>query len=98
MSGMTPSQLGLMFGLWLLVVIVFYLVVMLPQRKRLKQHREFLASLRAGDKVITVGGIYGTIVALSTETVQLEVGGGAVLTLAKAALRRRQPAPGELTT
>jgi preprotein translocase subunit YajC len=44
-----------------LIFAVFYFLLIRPQQKRAKQHREMLGSLRRGDRVITAGGIYGTV-------------------------------------
>jgi preprotein translocase subunit YajC len=54
---------GSIEGLLPLVLIfgVFYFLLIRPQQKRAKQHRDMLSSLRRGDRVITGGGIYGTV-------------------------------------
>ena len=44
-----------------LIFVVFYFLLIRPQQKRAKQHREMLASIRRGDRVITGGGLYGTV-------------------------------------
>lgn len=45
----------------ILIFAVFYFVLIRPQQKRAKQHKEMLGSLRRGDRIITAGGIYGTV-------------------------------------
>ena len=45
----------------ILIFGVFYLLLIRPQQKKVKQHREMLNNLRRGDKIITSGGIIGTI-------------------------------------
>ena len=45
----------------ILIFVVFYFLLIRPQQKKMKQHREMLAALRRGDKVITGGGIVGTV-------------------------------------
>jgi preprotein translocase subunit YajC len=45
----------------ILIFIVFYFLLIRPQQKKIKQHRELLDGIRRGDKVITGGGIIGTI-------------------------------------
>ena len=45
----------------ILIFIVFYFLLIRPQQKKMKQHREMLAAVRRGDKVITGGGIIGTV-------------------------------------
>ena len=59
----------------ILVMIIFYFLLIRPQQKRAKQHREMLAALRRGDKVVTNGGITGTIVKVvdDLDTVEVEI-------------------------
>ncbi|ERT57823.1 preprotein translocase, YajC subunit [Megasphaera vaginalis (ex Srinivasan et al. 2021)] len=57
----------------LLMVVIFYFMLWRPQKKQQKRRQEMLDSLRNGAKVITAGGIYGTIVALHDEYVMLRV-------------------------
>ena len=45
----------------ILIFVVFYILLIRPQQKKVKQHREMLNNLRRGDKIITSGGIIGTI-------------------------------------
>ena len=45
----------------ILIFVVFYFLLIRPQQKKMKQHREMLAAVRRGDKVITCGGIIGTV-------------------------------------
>lgn len=56
------------------IFAVFYFLLIRPQRKQQQQHREMLANLKRGDKVITTGGIYGTIEGLTDTTLQLKIG------------------------
>lgn len=86
------TQLLALALIWVIIIIIFFAAVYFPQRKRLRAHSDFLASLRAGDKIVTAGGLYGTIMALHTETVELELAAGVVIRVAKAAIRRRQEA------
>ena len=57
----------------ILIMGIFYLLVIMPTRKRQKQLEEMLANLSTGDKVVTNGGLIGTIVALTDKTVTLRV-------------------------
>lgn len=72
-----------------LIVLAFFFLVVRPQRRQLTAHRALVASLEAGDDVITSGGIYGTIRALDGEIVQLEVGDGVVVRVARNAIAQR---------
>ena len=53
---------------------VFYFMLIRPQRKKDKQVKEMLANLKPGDRICTIGGIYGTITAVKDDTVELAVG------------------------
>jgi preprotein translocase YajC subunit len=59
----------------LLVFVIFYFLIILPQRKRQRALDAMLDNLKSGDKVVTSGGIYGTIVSVRDDkrTVQLKI-------------------------
>ena len=57
-----------------LIFVVFWFMLIRPQRKKDKQVKEMLNNLKAGDRVCTIGGIYGTIVGIKDDTVTLSVG------------------------
>ena len=71
-----PAQASVMFSIiWLVaMIVVFYFVLVRPQKKQEKKLREMLAALKVGDKVITAGGIAGKIVKIKDEFVWLETG------------------------
>ena len=52
---------------------IFYLIVFLPARRRQKKLQEMIDNLKTGDKVVTSGGIYGTIVGFKDDRIQLKV-------------------------
>ncbi|HBP59848.1 MAG TPA: preprotein translocase subunit YajC [Alphaproteobacteria bacterium] len=72
-GGLAEGGLGLMPII--LVMIIFYFLLIRPQQKRAKQHRQMLSALRRGDKVVTNGGITGTIVKVvdDLDTVEVEI-------------------------
>ena len=57
----------------ILILGIFYLIVFLPARRRQKKLQDMISNLKAGDKIITSGGIYGTIVGLKDDRIQLRV-------------------------
>ena len=65
------------FGLLpiIFVMVIFYFLLIRPQQKRAKQHKEMLGALRRGDKIITSGGLTGSIVKVveDSETVEVEI-------------------------
>ena len=61
----------------ILIFVVFYFLLIRPQQKKMKQHREMLAAVRRGDKVITGGGIIGTVTKVENDeelTVEIRSG------------------------
>ena len=75
----------------LLIVAVFYFVVILPQRKKQKKHAEMVDNLKAGERVITTSGIYGTVVGVTDSTVQLRIADQVKVEMAKSAIAGVQP-------
>ena len=59
-----------------LIFVVFYFLLIRPQQKKQKQHRALLEALRRGDKVVTSGGIIGTITKASETELTLEIADG----------------------
>jgi preprotein translocase subunit YajC len=57
----------------ILIFVVFYFLLIRPQQKQAKRHQAFLNDLKKGNKVMTKGGIHGTITALTDTVVTLEV-------------------------
>ncbi len=54
--------------------VIFYFFLIRPQRKKDKKVKEMLAALKPGDRVTTIGGIYGTIMSIKDETITLAIG------------------------
>jgi preprotein translocase subunit YajC len=57
----------------ILIFVVFYFLLIRPQQKRAKEHRQMIENLKKGDKVITSGGIYGVVESVSNNTVVLKI-------------------------
>jgi preprotein translocase subunit YajC len=74
------------FVYFAVIALAFFLLIVLPQRRRTNAHRALLAALQVGDEVITIGGILGTIRELDDEKIRLEVADGVVLTVARNAI------------
>ena len=60
----------------LLIMLVFYFLLIRPQQKRLKAHKDMVTSMKKGDKIVTAGGIYGTVVDVSDNEVRVEIAEG----------------------
>lgn len=57
----------------ILMFAIFYFLLIRPQQKKAKQHREFLGSLKRGDHVLTSGGIYGRIIDVDGDVLTIEI-------------------------
>ena len=69
-----------------LILGIFYFVMVMPMRKRQQKVQAFLAALKVNDKVITTGGIYGTITRVSDQSVQLQVANNVRIEVSRAAI------------
>lgn len=73
------------------IMVIFYVLLILPAQRRQKRLNEMLANLKSGDKVITNGGIYGTIVGLEPDSVQLRIADQVRIKVARSAVSQMQP-------
>lgn len=85
------QQGGSSLSFWIMIILLFgvmYLFMIRPQRKQQKEMEKFRNELKKGDKVVTAGGIYGTIVEIQDRTVLLKVDGEVKLRVDKSSLQR----------
>lgn len=85
---------GLFQLLWpiALMFAVLYFLLIRPQQKRQKQRTQLLGALKKGDKIVTIGGLHGTIVEISDDTVVLLVNDATKLTFDRSAINNVKPA------
>ena len=57
----------------ILMFVIFYFLLIRPQQKKAKEHREMIANVKKGDKIITSGGIYGIITGMDDNTITVEI-------------------------
>jgi preprotein translocase subunit YajC len=69
-----------------LVLAIFYFIILLPMKRRQKKVQEFLDGLKVGDRVITTGGIYGSVVKISEQSVQLQIADKVRIEVARSAI------------
>jgi len=74
-----------------IIMVIFYVLLILPAQRRQKKTQAMLDALKTGDKVVTSGGIYGTIVALEGEAVQLRIADQVKVKVARSAVSGVQP-------
>lgn len=71
---------------FLLMFVIFYLFLIRPQQKKAKIRNQMLNSLAKNDKIVTVGGLHGTIESISDDVVVLKVNDGCKLTFDRSAI------------
>jgi preprotein translocase subunit YajC len=85
----------IMWALIAVMLVVFYFILIRPQRKRAQGHDQMVSTLKKGDEVVTIGGVHGTITRMNEETVVLEVDQGVKVTFSRSAIARSLTAPEE---
>ena len=83
-----------MIIMMVVMVVIFYFLLIRPQRKKDKAVKDMMAALKPGDRICTIGGIYGTIASIKDETITLYVGAQKTqLVVARWAIRSVEDAP-----
>lgn len=75
-GGTSGGGQGGAFGAFIPLILmfaIFYFLLIRPQQKKSKQHREMIASLKKGDRVVTSGGLHGVITGISDDVVTMEI-------------------------
>jgi preprotein translocase subunit YajC len=80
------SFLGNQLFLMLVIFGVFYLIVLRPMRKKQRDTETMLGSLKNGDRIVTSGGLYGTVVGVSDDLIQLRIAEHVKIQVAKSAI------------
>jgi preprotein translocase subunit YajC len=71
---------------FVLVLGIFYFIILLPMKKRQKKVQAFLSALKVGDRVVTTGGIFGTITRVSDQSLQLQIADKVRIEVSRAAV------------
>jgi preprotein translocase subunit YajC len=83
---LTPPSLVSQLWPFAVMLLIFYFIVLMPMRKRQKKVQEFQAGLKAGDRVITTGGIHGEVTKVTNDIVQLQVADKVRINVARASI------------
>ena len=78
---------------FVLVLGIFYFIILLPMKRKQQKVQEFLGSLKVNDRVITTGGIYGQIMKIDEQKVQLQIADKVRIEVSKAAIGGYQGQP-----
>ena len=79
------------FAPLLIIMVIFYVLLILPAQKRQKKTQQMLAALKNGDKVVTTGGVFGTIVGLEGDSIQLRIAEQVKVKVLRSAVASLQP-------
>ena len=74
----------------ILFIAIFYFVLIRPQQKQTKQRKELVESLKVKDEVVTIGGVYGTIMKVKDTTVILKIADNVEVEILKTAIGYKQ--------
>ena len=86
-AAQSPAGNGLIAFLPLaIIMVIFYVLLIMPAQRRQKKTQTMLSALKTGDKVVTTGGLYGTIVALDGDAVQLRIADQVKVKVARSAV------------
>ena len=75
--------------------VIFYLIVFLPARNRQKKVQQMVTNLKTGDKIVTTGGIYGTIVGFKDDRIQVRIAENVKVEMSRNAVTALQTPEGE---
>ena len=82
---MSPEMLGT-WGPIVVMIAIFYFLLYRPQKQQQNRLRAMLDSLKKGDQVITIGGIYGTIEELGDKSLKLKIADGVVIEVVRSSV------------
>lgn len=71
---------------WVLIFLIFYMLMIRPQQKRVREHQAQIAAVKKGDEVITAGGIRGRVTKVSDEEAEVEIAQNVKVRVVKATL------------
>jgi preprotein translocase subunit YajC len=80
------APIWVQFVPFVMIAVIFYVLLVLPMKRKQRKVDEFLAALKVGDRVVTSGGIYGQITKVNDRSVQLQVADKVRIEVARAAI------------
>ena len=80
------GSMGATLITFVLIILIFYFLIIRPQKKRDKEAKAMIDAMKKGDRVVTIGGIHGTIVAVREQTVVVKVDDSARIEFSKSAI------------
>jgi preprotein translocase subunit YajC len=71
---------------WLLIFVIFYVLMIRPQQRRMKEHQAQISAVKKGDDVLTAGGIRGRVTKVGDDEVEVEIANGVRVQVVKSTL------------
>jgi preprotein translocase subunit YajC len=86
MNGANQGNMLVQLIPFVVIFVIFYLLIILPARKKQKQHQNMINSLNGGERVITAGGIYGTVTRVLDDRFVIQVDGNTKIEITKGSI------------
>jgi len=80
-----PSMLTALLP-FVLVFAIFYILIIMPQRRKQKKHQELVENLKPGDRVVTTAGIFGTVMGVQKDRIELKIAANVKIDITKSAV------------
>lgn len=80
-----PSMISALIP-FVIIFVIFYFLIIMPQRKKQKHHQTLIGSLKGGERVITAGGIYGTVVRVMDDRIEVQIDKNTNIQLSKTSI------------
>jgi preprotein translocase subunit YajC len=80
-----PNMLGALLP-FVLVFVIFYLLIIMPQRKKQKKHMDLVENLKPGDRIVTTAGIFGTVMGVQKDRIELKIAANVKIDITKSAV------------
>jgi len=87
-AGGSGGTAGILVGIlpWLLIFVIFYVLMIRPQQRRVKEHQAAIAAVKKGDEVITGGGIRGKVTKVTDDEAEVEIAQGVKVRVVKSTI------------
>ena len=87
-AGQAGGTTGILVGIlpWLLIFVIFYILMIRPQQRRVKEHQAAISAVKKGDEVITGGGIRGRVTKVADDEAEVEIAQGVKIRVVKSTI------------
>ena len=87
-SGQQGGAAGVLVGIlpWLAIFVIFYMLMIRPQQRRVKEHQASIAAVKKGDEVVTGGGIRGKVTKVGDDEAEVEIAQGVKVRVVKSTI------------